>query len=126
MWRCPARVTRQLGPPLRRRRGPDAFPALGPARPLPWRDISGRPVAHRYLGAAEAGSSQVVHGPSLQTLVELTVGEDGWHTARLRALAHDRALVVYQRVRDATRSQYWMLAVMVAFTSLGLWLLSVR
>jgi uncharacterized membrane protein YhaH (DUF805 family) len=31
---------------------------------------------------------------------------------------------VYQRVRDATRSQYWMLAVMVAFTSLGLWLLS--
>ena len=26
--------------------------------------------------------------------------------------------------RDATRSQYWMLAVMVAFTSLGLWLLS--
>ena len=40
------------------------------------------------------------------------------------ALAHDRALVVYQRVREATRSQYWMLAVMVAFTSLGLWLLS--
>jgi hypothetical protein len=39
-------------------------------------------------------------------------------------LAHDRALIVYQRVRDATRSQYWMLAVMVAFTSLGLWLLS--
>jgi hypothetical protein len=39
-------------------------------------------------------------------------------------LAHDRALVVYSRVRDATRSQYWMLAVMVAFTSLGLWLLS--
>jgi hypothetical protein len=39
-------------------------------------------------------------------------------------LAHDRALVVYERVRDATRSQYWMLAVMVGFTSLGLWLLS--
>ena len=29
-----------------------------------------------------------------------------------------------ERPRDATRSQYWMLAVMVAFTSLGLWLLS--
>ena len=41
-------------------------------------------------------------------------------------LAHDRALVVYKRLRDATRSQYWMLVVMVAFTSLGLWLLSVR
>ena len=39
-------------------------------------------------------------------------------------LAHDRALTVYSRARDATRSQYWMLAVMVAFTSLGLWLLS--
>ena len=26
--------------------------------------------------------------------------------------------------RTATRSQYWMLVVMIAFTSLGLWLLS--
>ena len=39
-------------------------------------------------------------------------------------LAHDRALSLYKRVRDATRSQYWMLVVMVGFTSLGLWLLS--
>ena len=39
-------------------------------------------------------------------------------------LAHDRALTIYRKARDATRSQYWMLAVMVAFTSLGLWLLS--
>lgn len=38
--------------------------------------------------------------------------------------AHDKALVVYGDVRSATRSQYWMLAVMVAFTSLGLFLLS--
>jgi hypothetical protein len=45
------------------------------------------------------------------------------HAAGL-TLAHDRALVVYRRARDATRSQYWMLAVMVGFTSLGLWLLS--
>jgi hypothetical protein len=45
------------------------------------------------------------------------------HVAGL-ALAHDRALAIYQSPRDATRSQYWMLAVMVAFTSLGLWLLS--
>jgi len=45
------------------------------------------------------------------------------HVAGL-TLAHDRALAIYDRVRDATRSQYWMLAVMVAFTSLGLWLLS--
>lgn len=39
-------------------------------------------------------------------------------------LAHDRAISVYGNAREATRSQYWMLAVMVAFTSLGLWLLS--
>jgi uncharacterized membrane protein YhaH (DUF805 family) len=45
------------------------------------------------------------------------------HAAGL-TLAHDRALIVFRRVRDATRSQYWMLAVMVGFTSLGLWLLS--
>lgn len=39
-------------------------------------------------------------------------------------LAHDRALIVYHRAHDAVRSQYWMLVVMVGFTSLGLWLLS--
>ncbi len=39
-------------------------------------------------------------------------------------LAHDRALVTFDEGRSATRSQYWMLAVMIAFTSLGLWLLS--
>ncbi len=39
-------------------------------------------------------------------------------------LAHDRALVMFKESRTATRSQYWMLAVMIAFTSLGLWLLS--
>ncbi|MDX6701010.1 MAG: hypothetical protein QOF26_1236 [Baekduia sp.] len=46
------------------------------------------------------------------------------HVAGL-VLAHDRALALYSRPREATRSQYWMLAVMVFFTSLGLWLLSV-
>jgi len=45
------------------------------------------------------------------------------HVAGL-TLAHDRALKLYPRARDATRSQYWMLTVMVAFTSLGLWILS--
>ena len=39
-------------------------------------------------------------------------------------LAHDRALAVYRRVSEAVRSQYWMLVVMIGFTSLGLWLLS--
>lgn len=39
-------------------------------------------------------------------------------------LAHDRALIVYDDTRLATRSQYWMLTVMVGFTVLALWLLS--
>ncbi len=39
-------------------------------------------------------------------------------------LAHDRALVIYDDQRLAVRSQYWMLAIMIGFTSLALWLLS--
>jgi hypothetical protein len=39
-------------------------------------------------------------------------------------LAHDRALATYRSPDEAVRSQYWMLVVMVGFTSLGLWLLS--
>ena len=45
------------------------------------------------------------------------------HVAGL-TLAHDRALAMYDQARLAVRSQYWMLAVMVGFTSLALWLLS--
>jgi len=45
------------------------------------------------------------------------------HVAAL-VLAHDRALAMYQKARAATTSQYWMLAVMVAFTTGGLFLLS--
>jgi hypothetical protein len=45
------------------------------------------------------------------------------HVAAL-TLAHDRALKLYDDVKLASRSQYWMLAVMVGFTCLGLYLLS--
>jgi hypothetical protein len=45
------------------------------------------------------------------------------HVAAL-TLAHDRALVMYREARLAVRSQYWMLGVMVGFTSLALWLLA--
>ncbi len=40
-------------------------------------------------------------------------------------LAHDRAVAYWGDYRQASRSQYWMLAVMVAFTCFGLYLLSV-
>jgi hypothetical protein len=45
------------------------------------------------------------------------------HVAAL-TLAHDRAITIYDQPRLAVRSQYWMLLVMVLFTSLALWLLS--
>ena len=45
------------------------------------------------------------------------------HVAAL-ILAHDRALVLYSDAKQAVRSQYWMLGVMVGFTFLALWLLS--
>ena len=45
------------------------------------------------------------------------------HLAAL-ALAHDKALAVYDDTGRATRSQLWMLTVMAGFTTLALWLLS--
>jgi hypothetical protein len=45
------------------------------------------------------------------------------HVAAL-TLAHDRALVLYGQARGAVRSQYAMLAIMVGFTTLALWLLA--
>jgi hypothetical protein len=45
------------------------------------------------------------------------------HAAAL-TLAHDRALAIYPQPRLAVRSQYWMLGIMVGFTTLALWLLA--
>ena len=39
-------------------------------------------------------------------------------------MGHDKALAEYKDLRRATQSQYWMLALMVSFTVLGLMLLS--
>lgn len=46
----------------------------------------------------------------------------GGHVAAL-VLAHDRALSMYDNARLAVRSQYWMLLIMIGFTTLALWLL---
>ena len=45
------------------------------------------------------------------------------HVAAL-VLAHDRALSLYGQSRLAVRSQYWMLAIMIGFTTMALWLLA--
>ena len=44
------------------------------------------------------------------------------HVAAL-VLAHDRALALYRQPRMAVLSQLWMLAIMIGFTMLALWLL---
>jgi hypothetical protein len=90
--------------------------------------------AMAYLVSDPLGNGSNVFGTATATIDYNLIGANGvWYVqvfalvlghASGLTLAHDRALVVYERVRDATRSQYWMLAVMVAFTSLGLWLLS--
>jgi hypothetical protein len=90
--------------------------------------------ATAYLVSDPLGDGSDVFGTASATIDYNLVGANGvWyvqvfalvlgHAAGL-TLAHDRALTVYPRARDATRSQYWMLAVMVGFTCLGLWLLS--
>jgi len=39
-------------------------------------------------------------------------------------MAHDRAIALYRDPKEASRSQYWMLLVMISFTTFGLYLLS--
>jgi hypothetical protein len=87
-----------------------------------------------YLLSDPLGRGSDVFGTADQTIDYELVSANGiWyvqvgslaigHVAAL-VLAHDRALVSYRDPRKATSSQYWMLAVMVAFTCLGLYLLS--
>jgi hypothetical protein len=86
--------------------------------------LASNPLGHGtdYLGTAHwhvdynfIGSTGIWY---IQVLALIT-----GHVSGL-ALAHDRALATFRTTQDAVRSQYWMLVVMVGFTSLGLWLLS--
>lgn len=90
--------------------------------------------AMAYLLSDPLGDGSNLFGTATVQIDYGLIGADGiWylqvgtlvagHLAAL-TLAHDRALVVFDRPGQATRSQYWMLAVMVAFTCLGLFLLS--
>jgi hypothetical protein len=82
------------------------------------------PLGHgsNLFGTADAGINyNVVHATGIWYVQvgALVVG----HICGL-ILAHDRALAIYRKPSEAIRSQYWMLIVMIGFTSLGLWLLS--
>lgn len=74
------------------------------------------------LGTADAGPDYTFPGAAAiwsVMVVALAVG----HVAAL-VIGHDRALKLFSDPRVASRSQYWMLALMVLFTILGVFLLS--
>jgi hypothetical protein len=87
----------------------------------------------RYLASDPFGQGWDIFGTADAAIDFSLISDNGlwWiyfcvvvlgHVAAL-ALAHDRALAAYGRIRDAVRSQYWMLLIMVGFTMLALWLL---
>jgi hypothetical protein len=86
--------------------------------------LASDPLGHGsdFFGTADTGidySLLSATGIWYVTVAALVVG----HVAAL-VVAHDRALADFGPTEEAVRSQYWMLAVMVGFTTLGLWLLS--
>ena len=75
-----------------------------------------------YFGTADSGIDYGTISANAIWYVQVGALIVGHVTALV--LGHDRALKVYGDTRVAARSQYWMLALMVGFTSLGLYLLS--
>ena len=82
------------------------------------------PLGHGsdLFGTAGGGINYGIVGSNTVWYVQVAALVIGHVTAL--TLAHDRALEVYDSVRNASRSQYFMLAVMVGFTCFGLFLLS--
>ena len=124
----------------------DAAPFMGPAYWIPAFWVPALLVTHyltflvfegqsiTYLASDPFGQGWDLFG-TVNSGINYSVfpQEDTWyvqvavvvigHVAAL-TLAHDRALTLYGDARLAVRSQYWMLGVMVGFTSLALWLLA--
>jgi hypothetical protein len=75
-----------------------------------------------YFGTAGGGIDYALISATAVWYVQVAALVIGHVTALV--LAHDKALTVYGDARNASRSQYWMLALMVGFTTLGLFLLS--
>jgi hypothetical protein len=86
--------------------------------------LASNPLGHGsdYFGTAHWHVNYGVIGSTGIWYVQVVALVAG-HVCGL-ALAHDRALASTRSSEEAVRSQYWMLVVMVGFTSLGLWLLS--
>jgi hypothetical protein len=90
--------------------------------------------AMRYLASDPLGRGWDVFGTAKDAIDYSVLSQNAtWylqvgfvvagHVAAL-VLAHDRALVLYGQAKQAVRSQYWMLGIMVGFTTLALWLLA--
>lgn len=74
------------------------------------------------LGTAGTAVNHGIMGATTAWYLQIGLIVTG-HVSAL-VLAHDRALVLFGKARSALVSQCWMLAVMVGFTVLALWLLS--
>lgn len=85
--------------------------------------VSSNPLGRGWdlFGTADRGIDYSIIDTNGIWWVQLTLVVVG-HILAL-SLAHDRALAIYGDSRQATRSQFWMLGVMVGFTVLALWLL---
>jgi len=75
-----------------------------------------------YFGTAGGGIDYGLIGATAVWYLQVAALVVG-HVLAL-VMAHDRAVAMFRDSRVAARSQYWMLALMVGFTSLGLFLLS--
>ena len=96
--------------------------------PVPWQGqamgyLISNPLGHHenFFGTAHWHISYNFIGSTAIWGVQVTALVVG-HVCGL--VLDDRALALYRTPTEAGRSQYWMLAVMVTFTCLGLWLLS--
>lgn len=83
----------------------------------PTRSDGSQPLRHRRLGNRLRDHRR--RGILVIQVGFVIVG----HVVAL-VLAHDRALAVFKDAKAAVRSQYWLLAVMVGYTTLALWLLA--
>jgi hypothetical protein len=87
-----------------------------------------------YLASDPLGKGWDLFGTADKGIDYTVIGAKGvwyWQVGALVAghvcgliLAHDRALSIYTNVKDAVRSQYWMLLMMISYTTFGLLLLS--
>jgi hypothetical protein len=86
--------------------------------------LSSDPLGHGWdlFGTATTAIDYTVLGQNTTWYLQVGFVICG-HVCAL-VLAHDRALAIYRAPQQAVRSQYWMLGVMVGFTSLALWLLA--